>query len=97
MHRRLTLHKLTSSSMLLDVWNPLLPRLISMMRQIRRPRPLNNILRPSPVHDDLISKPTRLTQNQQIHRVIQVVTIHNRIRQRIRRLQRHRATRLGRK
>lgn len=82
--------------MLLNVRNPLLPRLVSMMRQIRRPRSLNNILGTRSIHNNLITESTSLTENQHIQRISKIIAINDGVFHWIRRFQRNRTAGLGR-
>lgn len=82
--------------MLLDIRNPLLPRLIGVMLEVRRPRPLDDVLRSRTVHHDLVTEATGLGQHEQIQRVREVVAVDDRILLWILGLERHRAAGLGR-
>lgn len=82
--------------MLLDIRNPLLPRLVCMMVEIRRPRALDDILRPRTVHNNLIAEATRLGQHEQIERVSEIVAVDDWVLHWILGLERHRAAGPGR-
>ena len=43
------------------------------MTQIDRPRPLDNILRPSPIHNNLILETARFTKNKQIYQIREII------------------------
>lgn len=73
----------TSRSMFPNMRFPILSLSITMMREILRPTPLDNTLSRRPRHSNLISKATRLSQDQHIQRIIQVLVIDNWVLRRI--------------
>jgi hypothetical protein len=79
--------------MLSNMRFPIIPLRKRMMCKISRPTPLDNIPRCFTRRDDFIRECTCLAQNQHVQRIIQVVMIHNRILQGVRRLQLHIAPR----
>lgn len=80
---------LTRRSVVFDIFLPFLPGRVLVVRQVRRPRPLDNVLGPLAIHDDLVAKPARLGEHLQIQRVGKVVCVDDRLVQRILRPQRH--------
>lgn len=66
------------------------------MCQVRRPGALDNIPGSSTINDDLVGKPARLSENFNVQRISEVVTIHNRDGQGVGAGESHGSARLGR-
>ena len=67
-----------------------------MVLEIRRPRPLDDILRSRTVHHNLIAEPTRLGQHEHIQWVREIVAVDDRVLLWILGLERHGTAGLGR-
>lgn len=69
--------------MLSDVAFPILPLRKSMVCQIRRPTPFDNVLCASSLHDNLVCKLARLGHDEHVERIIQILVIDNGVFKRI--------------
>ena len=85
----------TSGSVVFHKGNPVLPLSMLVMRQSARPASFRNLGRAFSLGDDLICEFTRLAKYQNIEVIGKIVVVHHWILARIRRLQRHGASRLG--
>lgn len=84
---------LTRRRVLLDVRHPVLPRLEPVMRRLGRPRPLDQVLCPRALGDDLVAEAARLGQHLDVERIRQVAAVDDGHGRRVGAAQRHGAAR----
>ena len=59
------------------------------MRQMMRPRTLNDVFCPGAFKDDFVCQAAAFTQDEKVKRITQMLVIHDRVLGRIRALERH--------